>query len=202
MPDGITIQFSPAIAAMIRSGPREIVDRAIAKALDRENEYTVGQTVRERMNFPRSMPPTEEGLRVQTGRLRRSLTRSRAVVTSEGVVSAIGSNVRYFGIHEFGFQGSVSVKAHMRKLPERYFLTTGQTITAADAKRAGLTTKQGKLRKGLGTKTDLRYVAVRSHSRQVRMPARQMVRRTVAARLPLYQLAIAEEIQKALSGPA
>src|SRR5690606_24659350 len=116
--------------------------------LDRENEYTVGATVRERMSFPRGVPSTSEGLRVQTGRLRRSMTRSRAIAAGGVVVSAIGSNVRYFGPHEFGFDGVQSVPAHERRLPERYFLSTGQTVSAADARRAGLTTRRGDIRKG------------------------------------------------------
>jgi phage gpG-like protein len=185
---------------MIQKGPAAVIMPAIARALDRENEYTVGQTVRERMSFPRGQQSTMEGLRVQTSRLRRSLTRSRAVVTQGGVTSSIGSNVKYYGVHEFGYSGIQSVKQHTRKLPTRYFLTQGVTVSHRDAGRAGLLTRAGKLRKGFGTKTDARYITVPAHLRKVNLPARQMVQRTVQARMPLYQLAIAEAVRDAVAG--
>lgn len=194
----ISITLSPGLLALMRRGPAPLVHEAVRKALDRENELTVGQTVRDRMSFPRGIPSTMEGLRVQTGHLRRSLTRSRAVVGSQGVSSAIGSNVRYFGPHEFGFEGRVTVRQHQRRLPDRYLLTSGQTIDLATAGRAGFLTRKGKLRSGLGEKLPERYVMVAQHERNVRLPARRMVQRTVIARMPAYAASIAREIRAAL----
>ena len=198
----ISITLSPGLLALMRRGPAPLVHEAVRKALDQENELTVGQTVRDRMSFPRGIPSTLEGLRVQTGHLRRSLTRSRAVVGSQGVTSAIGSNIRYFGPHEFGFEGRVTVKEHRRKLPDRYLLTTGQSISPATAARAGFLTRKGTLRAGLGEEAPERYVLVQQHQRNVRLPARRMVQRTVAARMPAYAASIAREVRAALGHTA
>ena len=199
MPKSVQITFSQGTRELMQRGGHEFVQHAVARALDRQNELTIGAAVRERMSFPRTMPPTMEGLRVQTSRLRRSLTRSRAVTTADGVISAIGSNVRYFGPHEYGDHEIRQVKAHTRKLPERYFLSGGQTISVADAGRYGLLNKKGQLRKGLGEKAPTRYVAVRAHLRRANMPERAMVRKTIESRMPLYELEIVERLQKALN---
>lgn len=198
MPDHVTITLSPGLRDLMTKGPAALVHGAVAKALDLENELSVGAAVRERMSYPRNTPPTMEGLRVQTGHLRRTLRRSKAVVTANGVVSAIGSNVGYFGVHEFGFSGNQTVKQHERKLPTRYRLTTGQTVNHATAGRAGLLTRSGKLRAGLGESMPDRYVTVRSHQRRVNLPARAMVRRTVEHRMHAYEDSIRREIVAAL----
>lgn len=198
MPDQVTITLSPGLRDLMAKGPAAIVHAAVAKALDRENELTVGATVRERMSFPRNTPATMEGLRVQTGHLRRTLRRSKAVVTPNGVISAIGSNVGYFGVHEFGFSGTQTVKQHERKLPTRYRLTTGQSVDHATAGRAGLLTRKGKLRTGLGEAMPDRYVAVRSHERRVNIPARQMVQRTIRHRMHAYEDSIRREVVNAI----
>lgn len=195
----ISIEFSPGLRALIQRGPRTLVHQSIARAFDRENEYTIGAAVRERMSFSRNQPSTMEGLRVQSGRLRRSLTRSKAVILSDGVISAIGSNVGYFGVHEFGFQGRQTVPAHRRKLPDRFSLAGGFTVNRATAKAAGLLTVKGKARKGMAEQLPDRYVLVRAHDRQANFPARQMVRKTVLSRIPHYAEAVARELQQALT---
>ena len=50
----------------------------------------------------------------RTGTLRRSINR---VVTSNesGVVATIGTNVKYAAVHEYGFDGVVTVSAYVRK---------------------------------------------------------------------------------------
>lgn len=58
-------------------------------------------------------------LKVQTGRLRRSITMRYAQQGAQ-YTAWVGTNVRYARAHELGFQGSVSVRAyvvkeHMRK---------------------------------------------------------------------------------------
>lgn len=199
MPESVQITFSPGTRELMQRGGHEFVQNAVMRAFDRQNELTIGAAVRERMSFPRGMESTPEGLRVQTSRLRRSLNRAKAIATADGVLSAIGSNVRYFGVHEYGDHEIHQVKAHNRKLPEKYFLSGGQTISVADAGRYGLLNKKGQLRKGLGEKAPTRYVAVRAHLRRANMPERAMVRKTLESRMPLYELEIAERLQKALN---
>lgn len=195
----ISVEFSPGLRRLLQQGPKAVVHGALIRAFDRENEYTIGAAVRDRMSFSRNQPSTMEGLRVQSGRLRRSLTRSPAKSFSDGVISAIGSNVKYFGIHEFGFQGSVTVPEHQRRLPDRFSLAGGMIVNRATAKQAGLLTKKGKARKGMAEQLPERYVLVRAHDRNANFPARQMVRKTVLARIPQYEAAVAAELQTALS---
>ena len=75
---------------------------AIARTLDRQNELTVNRVQRKLSG---------EVLHVRTGLLRRSISRTDALVLDTEVVSSVGSNVRtggdavvYAAIHEFGGQ--------------------------------------------------------------------------------------------------
>lgn len=54
----------------------------------------------------------------RTGTLRRSINR---LVTNDvnGIVARIGTNVRYAAVHEYGFDGDVVVKGHVRKIASR-----------------------------------------------------------------------------------
>lgn len=200
---GISITLSPGLQALLRSGPKAILAPAIMRAMDRENEHTIGAAVQRRMSFPRTLPPQPDGLRVQTSRLRRSINRSAARLVGGYVVSAIGSNVAYFGVHEFGWEGTQEVPQHKRKLPDRYRLSgMDRTFSKAEVGRAGLLTRKGKLRAGLGDTIPGREIDVRAHSRYMKFPARRMVRLTVTERAPRYAAAIATEVQKALGGGA
>lgn len=58
---------------------------------------------------------TGQVLHVRTGTLRRSINRVVEKV-GDGAIATIGTNVSYAGVHEFGFDGDVSVKAHVRKI--------------------------------------------------------------------------------------
>lgn len=58
-------------------------------------------------------------LKVQTGRLRRSIN-YRITETDTGIDAKVGTNVEYARVHEFGFKGTVNVKAHMRQAKKAY----------------------------------------------------------------------------------
>lgn len=75
---------------------------AIAGAMDLENELTVGHIVEQRLTGAGPFPPEQGKLGVRTGRLRRSLRPSKARIVGGTIISAIGSNVKYAGIHETG----------------------------------------------------------------------------------------------------
>lgn len=53
-------------------------------------------------------------LNVKTGRLRRSIN-TRIDEKPMSVQGIVGTNVQYAGVHEFGFQGVVPVREHLRK---------------------------------------------------------------------------------------
>lgn len=52
-------------------------------------------------------------LNVMTGRLRRSIN-TKITETEKTVQGTVGTNVAYARVHEFGFQGTVSVREHLR----------------------------------------------------------------------------------------
>ena len=100
----IRIIVPPRIGAAIKgleTFPARVL-QGIAKALDLENELTVGHIVATRMTGTGPFPAEEGKLGVRTGRLRRSLRPSQARVVGSYVLSSIGTNVEYAGIHEFG----------------------------------------------------------------------------------------------------
>lgn len=78
------------------------MNRAIARELDVQLNLIVGHIVAKRMTGTGPFPVSEHRLGVRTGLLRRSLRTSKATVVGNVVTGAIGSNVRYAGIHEFG----------------------------------------------------------------------------------------------------
>lgn len=53
-------------------------------------------------------------LNVVTGRLRRSIN-TKITETETNVQGTVGTNVEYAHVHEFGFQGTVSVREHLRR---------------------------------------------------------------------------------------
>ncbi len=62
---------------------------------------------------PSGKMPKGQVLRVQTGRLRRSITQ-RVDVQGERVVAIVGTNVEYARVHEFGADMDVRVRDYMR----------------------------------------------------------------------------------------
>lgn len=53
-------------------------------------------------------------LNVRTGRLRRSIT-TRIEDDADKVLGIVGTNVEYAAAHEYGFEGVVSVREHLRR---------------------------------------------------------------------------------------
>ena len=70
--------------------------KRIAREEDLQNELTIGHV---RADYLRG-----QVLNVRTGRLIKSVNRIPARIAGNAIVSSIGSNVVYAGIHEFGGQ--------------------------------------------------------------------------------------------------
>lgn len=58
-------------------------------------------------------------LNVRTGRLRRSINQ-RITESGSRIEGIVGTNVEYARVHELGFKGVVSVKAHARKIKQAW----------------------------------------------------------------------------------
>lgn len=110
--------------------------RAIASALNAANALTVSHIQQFRMTGKGPFPPSMHRLGVKTNRLRGSLRAVPAIIAGQSVISAIGSNVKYAGIHEFGgVTGPHEIRA--RKGGALRFVAGGRTIFRKSVKHPG-----------------------------------------------------------------
>jgi phage gpG-like protein len=178
------------LLATARQWPPNLM-RNLRGTLDYENELTVGHIVQHRATGKGPFPPAEGRLGVITSRYRRSVRRTRATVADAEIVSSIGSNVRYAGAHEFGFQGTVQVKQHRAKNQWKDIIeVAGRTLERWESFSA-----QGKK-----TKVASGLVTVRAHVREMNMPERAPIRRGITDRLPNYRDALSASIVQTFQG--
>lgn len=118
----ITVDITPSAALKAQlAGARVLPARflqGMGKALAMSGPMIVGNAVKYRFTSERGpFPFSENKLGRVTGRLRQSITNTPPQIQegSNTVTMGFGSNVKYFGVHEFGFSGNVPVKAHQRK---------------------------------------------------------------------------------------
>jgi len=116
----VDITPSPELRSLLARAatwPQELL-KAVARALTMSGPMIVGNAVRYRFTSETGpFPYSQNKLGRVTGRLRQSITHSPPQI-QEGthtVTMGFGSNVKYFAIHEFGFSGSVPVRAHNRR---------------------------------------------------------------------------------------
>ena len=86
--------------------------KAVVAGVDAGSQLLLAQAIKERFTGRGPFPVADNKLGVKSGQLRRSLRFTRAEVGANGVVTTrAGSNLKYFGVHEFGLNGKVSVRA-------------------------------------------------------------------------------------------
>lgn len=152
--------------------------RAIAAVHDQQNQLTVGHIQQSYLSG--------QSLHVVTNRLRGSIRASKAVISGTTVTSVIGTNVKYAGVHEFGFSGTVQVKEHQR----RFASFEGKSVSLKDAKKISRSKKlSANLSSGVAT--------VHAHSRKMLIPARPYLQPGVEDRLPVYASEISAGIVNA-----
>ncbi len=162
----ITRDESAALMWLAEAGRRIL--GPLARAWGSAAQETLGRAVRGRFTGRGPFPVTERRLGVVTNRLRRSLRATAPQVDeAEGRVSlSMGSNVKYFAPHEFGFRGQVQVRGHVR----RFSAETGKTYRGRLTK-AAVSTARGRIQAGRSN-----YANVRPHARRVNIPERRMLR--------------------------
>jgi hypothetical protein len=151
------------LAIMVSDLP-SIVIPALVRAMAKMGQATISKAQTEHFTGRGPFPVSENKLGDRTGLLRRSLEASRPVVESNGRVSmSMGSQVKYFAIHEFGFSGTMSVAAaSVRAFTHPNAFGRGEMSIAAHTRKA--------------------------HSKQVNMPAR----RPLGTAIEKYSLAYLE----------
>lgn len=173
----------------------------LAKILDEQNEYTVSHIQQKYMSFPKDQPPTMDGLRVQSNRLRDSINASEPEISGGKIDSGIGSNVVYARIQEVGGQTS----AHdivARNADALAFIPGGGKFFSAEAMMAAIKGTRGNARKNARSAyIDAQGIIFRKrvHHPGSDMPARQYVQRGIEDRLNDYTQAFNQEIQRTIS---
>lgn len=182
MAASIQITLSPRAQQLLAAAPAWPValPKAIAAAMDKENELTTGQIQRQKLS--RRGPDT---LGVVTNRLRLSARPAKAVISGDVILSAIGSNVSYAGVHEFGFQGTVQVKSFTRRQVSNDQVNGQRRGFVARQKREKVTASG--------------FARVIAHTRRVNMPARAMFRTGIAERQANYSAALSRAVVAVLT---
>jgi phage gpG-like protein len=170
----LNLELSPEARELLATLPAAPVRAAqgMARELDLQNELTIGYAQREKLS---GSGPTTLGVR--TGLLRRSLRRTDSIVHGALIDGAIGSNVAYAGVHEFGFDGDVTVRSFTRR----------------NRRRDLFSVKKKKL-----SAVGVSYV--KSFTRHMHMPERSYIRSSINERLPRYNAALSKAIIEALTG--
>lgn len=108
-------------------------------------------------------------LNVRTGNLRRSI-HQRVTNTGSAVIGEVNTNVRYGRAHEYGFAGTANVKASLRQVRQAF----GRPLKSP------------------------RYVQVRAHSRNVKLPERSFLRSALRDMKPMIETDLQKSIEGAL----
>jgi hypothetical protein len=178
-------------AAAISQQVKEFQPRmatAIAVAMDEEDQLTVGKIQASHLTAPgatKPLPPSEHRLRAISNRFRGSVNAIPAKVAANVIESGIGSNVAYAGVHEFGFDGIVQVKAHSRR---RFEVKPASRV---------FNPKTGKIHASKATRTPSGDIAVNAHSMHMRMPERAPIRTGIQERAANYSASISGAIVSA-----
>lgn len=170
----ISIAFDDAsreLIARMKSAPADML-AAIARGMDKGLALALGQITRDRFTGKGPFDPSLHKLGVGQGktgnRLRSSLRWNvtglpgqpggqPSQVAGNTISGSVGSNVAYAGVHEYGFSGTVNVRAFTRHVSPSQF----GTAIPKDA-RKNKTTQQA----ALGMEQ------VREHRRVLNIPAR------------------------------
>lgn len=147
---------------------------ALVRALAIASQEIVGMAVKLRFTGQGPFPISANKLGVRTGRMRRSVrsTKPQANLRTGEISLSYGSNLVYFAIHEFGFNGAVQVKGHTRRLDGGQKFVRGKlTKRYQERLRIKLTERNlaGTRKAGsLATTTQ-----VRPHKRRLKVAARK-----------------------------
>jgi hypothetical protein len=101
----------PAAVHAAQTRPNERMRQAISRGL----QMLAFRAAKDRFTGKGPFPVSQRKLGNVSGRLKRDLHAEAATMTATGYRGRVGSVVEYFGPHEVGFSGQVSVRAHSRK---------------------------------------------------------------------------------------
>lgn len=185
---------------------------ALRQGLDTENNKTLRALTLGRMGYSSAGPVQPDGLRRISSTAVRSLRATPAVNEGQGVTSSFGSNLRYVIAHEFGFVGAVFVRAHGRanKRADIFRVQVGQKAAVRSRAKFGAGADRtiapalkifGNVsRANAGAQATRKNLVasgrsfVRAHEMNMNLPARHMIRDTLAERVPAYASTLSSAI--------
>lgn len=192
------IQFSARTLqrlARLAQAPAALPVR-FARVMDYENQLTISHIQLRYLSFPKDFIGPVDGLRVRSNRLRSSLWAAKARVVGGALLSSIGTNVNYAGVHEYGYNGPVQVRAFTRV---NKALDVYRTVTIGEF---DLKTGRISRRKAKRERVASGISRVRAHTRHVHYAERAPIRRGIADRVPAYTVALEQAALAYLSGGA
>lgn len=191
----VSLKMDHNLGEALRGLQPDVLLRAVTKGMDNAAPHVIADITKKRLTGKGPFPVADHKLGVKTGRLRQSLRATPAKVEGSEVVLSIGSAVKYAAVHEFGFAGTVQVKAHTRNL------SRATKPKAKGKKGKGKRTSREKA--GASTtepKASAMTVKVKAHQRTVNIPERAPVRHGLADAYPILEEEIAKEITNLMSG--
>ena len=153
----VTVDSTAVRARLTRMGP--VIRSAVKAAILRE-AIALQQLVKEKLSGP--------VLKNRTGRLRRSINYQLTDSPTE-LLATVGTNVAYARAQEYGFDGVVNVREHLRHITQAF----GKPITPVDA-------------------------VVHAHSRHMHLPERSFLRSALQERGPAIRSALVAAVTGAL----
>lgn len=148
-----------AVVASIREQYRKITTNV---------EQSIGRLTLKLLTRVKVNKLSGQVLNVRSGRLRRSITQ-KVVNTPSQITGIVGTNVEYARAHELGFNGQVSVKAHLRQIK----MAWGKRITP-------------------------RTVEIRAHSRQVNLPEKSFLRSALTDMAPEIRQTLQHSVRQGI----
>ena len=186
-----TIQLTPEaekILRDLREMPQWMVE-AVAQGMDKANAMTVSHIQQARLTGIGPFPVAEHRLGVRSGRLHEALWASKATVIGTNVESAIGDNVKYAAIHEFGGVIHHEVGAGTARLRTD---RQGNLLRQTGHRHLAVFAKAGHKR--------VKEVAYEAGAHDVVMPERAPIRTGIQENLQQYGQMVSEAIQEAWDG--
>ena len=190
---GITTNAA-AVIRQVENLPPTMAQK-IAVAMDQENELTTGAIQAKHLTGAGPFPVEQHRLGVRSNRYRLSLRPSKAVVAGNNIESAIGTNLRgYPRAHEFGFVGTVTVRAHLaRHHALDVFNLRGRTVKGYQIPGIGKGDRKTRVAEG--------FVTIRAHAMKMNIPARAPISTGIQERAPNYRRAVSAAILAAWQQP-
>jgi hypothetical protein len=200
----IKAQLTPEaleVIARYKGAPTRLFP-VMQRAMNGQNNRLLAKILPQRFSGKGPFPPEQHRLGEVTGHLYDSIRATDAVVNGGGVSSGIGSNLKYFAIHEFGFNGQVVVNAHLRTMVQKRI--AGRLQSTRELGEAGLLNKHGAIKPGAVKKgkvaVTLKKVTVDQYTRWMQMPDRSPLQTGIRENLTEYARGMSAAIVADLGG--